>query len=61
MSVRIILVFFTMQLVIFAAASGKGSIKGKIIDNETKKPLIGVTVILNSTQSGSHLRYRRGV
>lgn len=51
---KIIFVLFAIQVSLAAAEiGGTGSLKGKVTDSETRKPLIGVTVVLNNTQLGA--------
>ena len=52
---KMILILFMMSTVAFYAQTDEptGSIKGKVIERETKSPLIGVNIYLKNTQTGT--------
>ncbi|MEG8946579.1 TonB-dependent receptor [Rosettibacter firmus] len=49
-----LLIFFTSQLIL---AQGSGSIKGKVIDSNTKEPLVGANVVIVNTSLGAATDY----
>ncbi len=52
-SLLILVLFFLTCTFSFGQSTLKGTIKGKVIDTETKQPLIGVNIFITETGSGT--------